>query len=91
MAALDTQTKISADWLPLQPPTNLSKPSTEWWLSILRRALISRAMDDLEVSKEYRPNPDKPHERLRHGRTILRASARYPRPPDGGVREAALL
>ena len=62
MAALDTRTEISSDWLPLQAPTNLNKPSTDWWLSILRRALISRAMDDLEVSKEYRPNPDKPRE-----------------------------
>jgi 2-oxoisovalerate dehydrogenase E1 component len=43
-------------------PANPRKPDTEWWLSILRRALISRAMDDLEVTKEYRPNPDKPLE-----------------------------
>ena len=28
----------------------------------MERALISRAMDDLEVTKEYRPNPDKPLE-----------------------------
>jgi len=28
----------------------------------MERALISRAMDDLEVTKEYRPNPDKPRE-----------------------------
>ncbi len=43
-------------------PENLKQPSTDWWLSLLERALVSRAMDDLEVSKEYRPNPDKPHE-----------------------------
>lgn len=51
-----------ANWLPLPAPTDLANPATEWWLSILERALISRAMDDLEVSKEYRPNPDKPLE-----------------------------
>ncbi len=62
MAALDTETQTQTDWLPLQPPPKLDKPSVDWWLSILRRALISRAMDDLEVSKEYRPNPDKPRE-----------------------------
>ncbi len=62
MAALDTQTRTSIDWLPLEAPANLDKPTADWWLSVLRRALISRAMDDLEVSKEYRPNPDKPHE-----------------------------
>jgi 2-oxoisovalerate dehydrogenase E1 component len=49
-------------WQPLAAPSDLNKPDTEWWLSILRRALISRAMDDLEVTKEYRPNPDKPME-----------------------------
>lgn len=62
MAALDTQTKTATDWLPLEAPPNPKKPSLDWWLSVLRRALISRAMDDLEISKEYRPNPDKPHE-----------------------------
>src|SRR5687768_2876549 len=64
MSALDIQTKADtqADWAPLSAPTNLTKPTTDWWLAILRRALISRAMDDLEVSKEYRPNPDKPRE-----------------------------
>jgi 2-oxoisovalerate dehydrogenase E1 component len=49
-------------WQPLPAPSDLKKPDTGWWLSILRRALISRAMDDLEVTKEYRPNPDKPLE-----------------------------
>src|SRR6476660_8732071 len=52
----------SAEWQPLSAPEEISKPSTEWWLAVLERALISRAIDDLEVSKEYRPNPDKPHE-----------------------------
>lgn len=52
----------SSNWLPLPVPADLASPSTDWWLSVLQRALISRAMDDLEVSKEYRPNPDKPME-----------------------------
>lgn len=52
----------SAEWQPLSAPEEISKPGTEWWLAVLERALISRAIDDLEVSKEYRPNPDKPHE-----------------------------
>ena len=50
------------DWLPLAAPSDLKKPSSNWWLALLERALISRAMDDLEVTKDYRPNPDKPHE-----------------------------
>lgn len=50
------------DWRPLQAPPDQKNPSAEWWLSLLERALISRAMDDLEVTKEYRPNPDKPLE-----------------------------
>src|SRR5206468_10996074 len=64
MSALSTQHSVlSTDpWRPLSAPTDPKKPSAEWWLSILQRALISRAMDDLEVTKEYRPNPDKPHE-----------------------------
>jgi 2-oxoisovalerate dehydrogenase E1 component len=53
---------IGAHWQPLPAPPDDGEPSTEWWLHLLERALISRAMDDLEVSKEYRPNPDKPHE-----------------------------
>ncbi|MEO8287777.1 MAG: thiamine pyrophosphate-dependent enzyme [Chloroflexota bacterium] len=52
----------STAWQPLASPADLTNPGTEWWLSVLRRALISRAMDDLEVTKEYRPNPDKPLE-----------------------------
>ena len=47
----------SAEWQPLSAPEEISKPGTEWWLAVLERALISRAIDDLEVSKEYRPNP----------------------------------
>ncbi|HUS14457.1 MAG TPA: thiamine pyrophosphate-dependent enzyme [Chloroflexia bacterium] len=54
------QTKT--DWRPLAGPHPGPAPSTEWWLRILERALLSRAMDDLEVTKEYRPNPDRPHE-----------------------------
>ncbi|MDQ3929932.1 MAG: thiamine pyrophosphate-dependent enzyme, partial [Chloroflexota bacterium] len=53
---------LGSDWRPLQPPEDLKNPSTAWWLSVLERAFISRAMDDLEVTKEYRPNPDKPRE-----------------------------
>ena len=49
-------------WRPLPAPEQGAQPSTEWWLQLLERAFISRAMDDLEVSKEYRPNPDKPLE-----------------------------
>src|SRR2546423_1376213 len=49
-------------WQPIPLPSNPNKPDADWWLAILRRALISRAMDDLEVTKEYRPNPDKPLE-----------------------------
>src|SRR3954454_1108016 len=63
MSAIGTQQPaLSTQWRPLPPPSDLSKPSLDWWLSVLQRALISRAMDDLEVTKEYRPNPDKPHE-----------------------------
>ncbi|HET6314493.1 MAG TPA: thiamine pyrophosphate-dependent enzyme, partial [Chloroflexia bacterium] len=61
--ALSTQSaSIGADWLPVPAPADMANPSAGWWLSILERALISRAMDDLEVTKEYRPNPDKPLE-----------------------------
>src|SRR5690348_6178069 len=53
-------------WRPLPAPAPKgapgAQPSTEWWLQLLERAFISRAMDDLEISKEYRPNPDKPLE-----------------------------
>ena len=49
-------------WQPLPAPAAPEAPATAWWLALLERALISRAMDDLEVSKEYRPNPDRPHE-----------------------------
>jgi 2-oxoisovalerate dehydrogenase E1 component len=49
-------------WRPLAAPSDLENPGTEWWLSVLERALISRAMDDLEVTPGYRPNPDKPFE-----------------------------
>src|SRR5436305_4720467 len=64
MSALSTQHSLlsTTSWEPLSAPPDLDNPSTEWWLSILERALISRAMDDLEVTKEYRPNPDKPLE-----------------------------
>src|SRR5256885_994757 len=49
-------------WRPLATPDVAETPSTAWWLQLLERALISRAMDDLEVTKEYKPNPDRPHE-----------------------------
>src|SRR4051794_37231568 len=49
-------------WRPLAAPDAADTPSTAWWLHLLERALISRAMDDLEVTKEYKPNPDRPHE-----------------------------
>src|SRR5438045_3980181 len=65
MSALTTGSSapaLGAEWRPLAPPDDPGSPSAGWWLSILERALISRAMDDLEVTKEYRPNPDKPHE-----------------------------
>src|SRR5436190_1453886 len=64
MSALSTQhSALSTEaWRPLAAPPDPKKPSTDWWLSILQRALISRAMDDLEVTKDYRPNPDKPQE-----------------------------
>src|SRR5438552_6976564 len=65
MSALTTGSSapaLGAEWRPLPPPDDPGIPSAGWWLSILERALISRAMDDLEVTKEYRPNPDKPHE-----------------------------
>jgi 2-oxoisovalerate dehydrogenase E1 component len=57
-----TSKRTAAEWRPLSAPDDTSNPSAQWWLTVLERALISRAMDDLEVSKEYRPNPDKPHE-----------------------------
>jgi 2-oxoisovalerate dehydrogenase E1 component len=63
MSALSTQHPMAGtQWRPLPMPDDALSPSTEWWLALLERALISRAMDDLEVTKEYRPNPDKPHE-----------------------------
>ncbi len=62
MSAVIPTTSLGTQWRPLPAPADLSKPTPEWWLSILERALVSRAMDDMEVSKEYRPNPDKPHE-----------------------------
>ncbi|MDQ5822868.1 MAG: thiamine pyrophosphate-dependent enzyme [Chloroflexota bacterium] len=62
MALSTRPASIGADWLPVPAPTEPANPSADWWLSILQRALISRAMDDLEVTKEYRPNPDKPLE-----------------------------
>ncbi|MBF6614038.1 MAG: pyruvate dehydrogenase [Chloroflexi bacterium] len=62
MSAVIPTTSLDTQWRPLSAPADLSKPTPEWWLSILERAFVSRAMDDLEVSKEYRPNPDKPHE-----------------------------
>src|SRR5437763_11253164 len=65
MSALTTGSAapaLGAEWRPLPAPDDPAKPSAGWWLSVLERALISRAMDDLEVTKEYRPNPDKPHE-----------------------------
>ncbi|HMA34772.1 MAG TPA: hypothetical protein VKY74_09875, partial [Chloroflexia bacterium] len=52
----------STQWQPLAPPAPGAEPTAAWWLQILERALISRAMDDLEVTKEYRPNPDRPQE-----------------------------
>src|SRR6476620_5298541 len=61
MSALSASARLEK-WLPLRPPDDISRPSVDWWLLLLERALISRAMDDLEVTKEYRPNPDKPHE-----------------------------
>src|SRR5437764_13380448 len=57
-----TAPALGAEWRPLPAPDDPAKPSTEWWVSVSERALISRAMNDLEVTKEYRPNPDKPHE-----------------------------
>jgi 2-oxoisovalerate dehydrogenase E1 component len=57
-----TSQSIAAGWRPLAAPADKANPNTEWWLSVLERALISRAMDDLEVTKEFRPNPDKPLE-----------------------------
>src|SRR4051812_18565003 len=70
MSALGTQHSADSasspnsgtDWLPLAAPSDLKSPSTKWWLSLLQRALTPRAMDDLEVTKEYRPTPDKPLE-----------------------------
>lgn len=52
----------AAVWKPLGSPADKGQPGVDWWLSVLERALISRAMDDLEVTKEFRPNPDKPLE-----------------------------
>src|SRR5215213_129957 len=57
-----TLTAPAPGWRPLPAPDPPAAPPTAWWLALLERALISRAMDDLEVSKEYRPNPDKPRE-----------------------------
>lgn len=57
-----TTATIAASWRPLPSPSDKANPTTAWWLSVLERALISRAMDDLEVTKEFRPNPDKPLE-----------------------------
>jgi hypothetical protein len=49
-------------WQPLPFPDVPDDPTPAWWLAVLERALISRAMDDLEVTKEYKPNPDRPQE-----------------------------
>lgn len=57
-----TLTVPTPGWQPLPFPDTPDSPSTAWWLALLERAFLSRAMDDLEVSKEYRPNPDRPHE-----------------------------
>ena len=57
-----TSHSVAAGWRPLSPPADRARPAPEWWLSVLERALISRAMDDLEVTREFRPNPDKPLE-----------------------------
>ena len=57
-----TRPPIASAWQPLAAPPDLANPSTDWWLAVLERALISRAMDDLEVTPGYRPNPDKPLE-----------------------------
>jgi 2-oxoisovalerate dehydrogenase E1 component len=57
-----TSQSVAAGWRPLPPPADRARPAPEWWLSVLERALISRAMDDLEVTREFRPNPDKPLE-----------------------------
>src|SRR5438067_9589276 len=65
MSALTTGSSapaLGAEWRPLPPPDDPGNPSAGWWLSILERALLSRAMDDLEVTKEYRPNPDRPEQ-----------------------------
>lgn len=61
-SAVHTAAEPYTPWRPLAPPEPGAAPSAEWWLQILARALISRAMDELEVTKEYRPNPDRPHE-----------------------------
>src|SRR3954462_6639288 len=65
MSALTTGSTapaLGAEWRPLTAPDDPAKPSADWWMRVLERALISRAMDDLEVTKDYRPNPDKPQE-----------------------------
>jgi 2-oxoisovalerate dehydrogenase E1 component len=57
-----TRPPIASAWHPLAAPPDLASPAADWWLVVLERALISRAMDDLEVTPGYRPNPDKPLE-----------------------------
>jgi len=45
-------------WQPLAAPT--ASPDLGWWLTILERALVSRAMDDLELTPGYKPQPENP-------------------------------
>src|SRR3954467_11915675 len=47
-------------WRPLPFPGTAAAPGAEWWLALLERALISRAMDELELTESYKPNLKNP-------------------------------
>lgn len=52
------ETLTHQSWQPLAAP--IDQPDLGWWLTILERALLSRAMDDLELTPGYKPQPENP-------------------------------
>ncbi len=60
------------DWKPLATPVQPDAPDAGWWLSIYERAWVSRAIDELELTKGYKPSRENPAE----GRLKFQFSAR---------------
>lgn len=50
------------DWKPLDFPANPAEPAADWWLAIYERAWVSRAIDELELTKGYKPSRENPAE-----------------------------